>query len=40
MKSHRGLANFTNIYKPLVDTWILYDNSGPIARKIDWGGKI
>ena len=25
---HAGIANFHALYKPLVDTWRLYDNSG------------
>jgi predicted ABC-type ATPase len=27
----RGLSNFVRIYRPLADTWILCDNSGPGA---------
>jgi predicted ABC-type ATPase len=23
-----GLRNFSQVYKPLVDEWVLYDNSG------------
>jgi len=34
-----GLQNLESIYKPLVDAWILYDNSGSIPRLIDWGEK-
>ena len=34
-----GLRNLEYIYKPLVDAWILYDNSGSIPRLIDWGEK-
>lgn len=34
-----GLHNFENIYKRLVDTWILYDNSGNVPRLVDWGEK-
>jgi predicted ABC-type ATPase len=34
-----GLRNLENIYKPLVDAWILYDNSGSVPRLIDWGEK-
>jgi predicted ABC-type ATPase len=29
-----GLKNFENTYKTLVDSWILYDNSGDQARMI------
>jgi predicted ABC-type ATPase len=25
----RGLANFENLFKPLADSWELYENSGP-----------
>jgi predicted ABC-type ATPase len=28
------LRNLENIYKPLVDTWILYDNSDSVPRLI------
>ncbi len=31
---YRGLYNFFNFYKPLLNTWILFDNSGPIPRMI------
>lgn len=34
-----GLRNLESIYKPLVDAWILYDNSGSVPRLIDWGEK-
>lgn len=34
-----GLINFEHIYKPRVDAWILYDNSGSAPRLIDWGEK-
>jgi predicted ABC-type ATPase len=34
-----GLRNLENIYKSLVDAWILYDNSGSVPRLIDWGEK-
>ncbi|MEX2581568.1 MAG: zeta toxin family protein [Verrucomicrobiales bacterium] len=27
---HSGLANFHTVYKPLVDSWRLYDNSGAL----------
>ncbi len=26
-----GIENFEGVYKPLVDAWALYDNSGPVA---------
>lgn len=31
-----GLANFHHLYKPLVDTWMLYDNSGNEPIPLDW----
>ncbi len=34
-----GLHNLESIYKPLVDAWILYDNSGSVPRLIEWGEK-
>ena len=33
----RGLANFERVYKPLVDAWVHYDNSGPAPRLVDSG---
>src|SRR5687767_12493675 len=30
-----GLRNFNEIYKSIVDQWILFDNSGPSPRKLD-----
>jgi len=32
---HKGWNNFHNIYKNLVDTWVLYDNSGESPQLID-----
>ena len=32
-----GLANFHQIYKDLVDSWVLYDNSPPIRIVLDRG---
>lgn len=32
-----GLRNFQDHYRPLVDTWALYDNSGERPVLIDWG---
>lgn len=29
-----GLQNFENVFKPVVDSWILYDNSDPETRYI------
>ena len=34
-----GLRNFEQIYKPLVDSWALYDNSGDKPRIIAAGDK-
>lgn len=31
-----GLRNFETIYKPEVDSWALYDNSGDEPTLIDW----
>ena len=36
----KGLNNFHNVYKKLVDSWVLYDNSGKIPRLIDEGENI
>jgi predicted ABC-type ATPase len=33
----RSWANFQNIYKPLADGWLVYDNSGSAPRLIDQG---
>lgn len=32
-----GLRNFENLYKPLVDEWALYDNSGSEPVLIEEG---
>lgn len=34
-----GLANFHSCYAPLVDAWVLYDNSGHSPQLIDWSEK-
>lgn len=34
-----GRHNFDTLYKPLVDSWALYDNRGALPRLIDWGQK-
>lgn len=34
-----GLANFKNVYKNIVDTWALYDNSGASPVLVDTGEK-
>ena len=31
----RGWQNFENIYKPLADAWVVYDNSGDAPRRIE-----
>jgi predicted ABC-type ATPase len=31
-----GIDNFHRIYKPLVDAWMLYDNSGNDPIPLDW----
>lgn len=31
-----GLANFHGLCKPLVDVWMLYDNSGDEPLPLDW----
>ena len=32
-----GLDNFRRIYRPLVDGWVLYDNSGAQPVLLEWG---
>ena len=34
---HRGVSTFEELYRPLVDHWILFDNSQPPARLIGEG---
>ena len=34
-----GWRNFQQIYKALVDTWVLYDNSGDTPILVDAGGR-
>lgn len=31
-----GLRNFNHWYRPLVDSWVLYDNSGDTPLLVDW----
>jgi predicted ABC-type ATPase len=31
-----GLRNFENLYKPIVDKWMLYDNSGLEPVLVQW----
>lgn len=35
----RGLHNFHSVYRPIVDSWIWYDNSGPTPRLMDSGDR-
>jgi predicted ABC-type ATPase len=32
-----GRSNFEQLYRPLVDYWALYDNSGDVPVLLDWG---
>ena len=32
---HAGLANFTKVYSPLADSWVLYDNGGDVPMLIE-----
>lgn len=32
-----GLDNFQRIYRPLVDAWVIYDNSGTEPKLLEWG---
>ena len=34
-----GWSNLERVYQALVDTWVLYDNSGPEPVLVDWGEK-
>jgi predicted ABC-type ATPase len=34
-----GWNNFENVYRPLVNRWVLYDNSGPIPMILAKGDK-
>jgi predicted ABC-type ATPase len=34
-----GWRNFQEVYKHLVDSWVVYDNSGAIPVLVDTGGK-
>ena len=34
-----GLRLLRDVYRPLVDPWVYYDNSGDEPRLIDWSGK-
>ena len=35
-----GLRNFSQVYKPLVDEWVLYDNSGDEPVRLDEGYRL
>jgi predicted ABC-type ATPase len=34
-----GLRNFHEVYKPLVDMWLHFDNAGDIPNLLDWNEK-
>ena len=34
-----GARLFSDVYQPLVDQWVLYDNSGDEPLLMDWSGK-
>ncbi|HEY3256649.1 MAG TPA: zeta toxin family protein [Polyangiaceae bacterium] len=34
-----GRSNFDDLYKDLVDAWVLYDNSDAVPVLLDWGEK-
>ena len=34
-----GKRLFTDVYQPLVDEWILYDNAGDLPVLMEWSGK-
>ncbi len=36
---HAELRNFIQVYKPLVDEWVLYDNSGDEPVRLEEGHK-
>jgi predicted ABC-type ATPase len=33
----QGWRNFSELYRPLVDSWQLYDNSGEVPQLLDAG---
>ncbi len=35
----QGLINFAQIYRPLVNAWAVYDNSGEMPLLLDWSEK-
>ena len=36
---HAGIANFHALYAPLVDAWVLYDNTFSEPLVLDWSEK-
>jgi len=36
---YTGIKNFNDLYKNIVDNWILFDNSGNSPKVIEYGGK-
>lgn len=34
-----GLANLETLYAPIVDAWVLYDNSGDAPVLVDWSSR-
>jgi predicted ABC-type ATPase len=35
-----GLRNFSDVYAPIVDSWVLYDNSGSTPKLLDSGDNV
>jgi len=35
----KGIFNFSKTYAPIVDSWMLYDNSGDTPVLMDWSEK-
>ena len=36
----KGMANFKDLYAPMVDSWSLYDNSEDVPVMIDWNENV
>jgi predicted ABC-type ATPase len=34
-----GYRNFLKMYRPIVDQWELYNNSGPVPELLNWGAR-
>ena len=34
---HRGFKNFEAVYQPLADVWAVYDNSGEMPIRLEYG---